>query len=327
MLAYKDIYERLEDQESKDLYESFYKIKYEEVSHAEGLGKFLSANKKLSQHLDKNIYLLNHGILGIEPYYQALYPYGIRGIVLLYKDGRYNFYRNGTPYLSFEEFFRIRTDNDIVITCNPDPNLSELLRSSGIYRQQILYEWKDEQYFDVFEPRNTEIFVDGGAFNGDTTIAFFKWIGDKKGKVTQFDIVRHQDIDRFKNNLNVNFIQGGLWNRTGVYLTIEGQGSDAKVLGVKDSSNKVESITLNEVYKDSEVTFIKLDIEGSEKQALEGGDTIIRRDKPRLAVALYHKPEDLIVLPNTILGICSDYRLKIRSYQTTLLELVLYAEI
>ena len=45
------------------------------------------------------------------------------------------------------------------------------------------------------------------------------------------------------------------------------------------------------------VDFIKMDIEGSEKQALAGAAQTLKRFKPRMALAAYHKPEDPAAIP------------------------------
>lgn len=73
------------------------------------------------------------------------------------------------------------------------------------------------------------------------------------------------------------------------------------------------------------VTFIKLDIEGAEKEALEGAAGIIRRDRPRLAVCIYHKPEDILAIPEIILRMREDYRFYLRQYSIGFAETVLYA--
>ena len=66
-------------------------------------------------------------------------------------------------------------------------------------------------------------------------------------------------------------------------------------------------------------TFIKMDIEGAEKEALIGAEQIIRCHKPKLAICVYHKPEDIYVLPELINSFREDYRfyLDLRKYGST----------
>jgi len=48
------------------------------------------------------------------------------------------------------------------------------------------------------------------------------------------------------------------------------------------------------------VDFIKIDIEGAEREALQGGMQTLRRHRPRLMLDSYHEPDDMIVLPGVI---------------------------
>lgn len=73
------------------------------------------------------------------------------------------------------------------------------------------------------------------------------------------------------------------------------------------------------------VTFIKMDIEGAEYQSLLGASEMIKKYKPKLAVCLYHKLEDIIEIPYIILSMNPDYKLAIRHYTTCSWETVLYA--
>lgn len=54
--------------------------------------------------------------------------------------------------------------------------------------------------------------------------------------------------------------------------------------------------------------WFKIDIEGAEKQALIGSTMVIRKYKPKLAICLYHKPDDIFEIPETILNIDSSYK-------------------
>lgn len=73
------------------------------------------------------------------------------------------------------------------------------------------------------------------------------------------------------------------------------------------------------------VTFIKMDIEGSEAEALRGAEKTIRRDKPRLAISLYHKPQDYFEIPFLIKEMVPEYKLYIRHHKPGKNDTVLYA--
>ena len=73
------------------------------------------------------------------------------------------------------------------------------------------------------------------------------------------------------------------------------------------------------------MTFIKMDIEGAELEALKGSREIIQRYRPRLAISAYHKKEDLVELPLYIKELVPEYKLYIRHYSNAGVETVLYA--
>ncbi len=76
---------------------------------------------------------------------------------------------------------------------------------------------------------------------------------------------------------------------------------------------------------EKKVSFIKMDVEGSEMNALIGASKTIRRDHPRLAICIYHKEIDFIKLSSYILQLYPEYKLYIRHYTSYIWETVLYA--
>jgi len=72
-------------------------------------------------------------------------------------------------------------------------------------------------------------------------------------------------------------------------------------------------------------SFIKMDIEGSEYEALIGAKDTISKYHPKLAISLYHKPEDLIQIPYYIKSLCPEYRFYLRLHSYYSEELILYA--
>ena len=81
---------------------------------------------------------------------------------------------------------------------------------------------------------------------------------------------------------------------------------------------------MDDVLIDSNPTFIKMDIEGAEYKALKGAERVIRKCHPKLAISVYHKPEDIFDIPSLILEYNSDYRFYLRHYSLTSSETILY---
>jgi hypothetical protein len=68
-----------------------------------------------------------------------------------------------------------------------------------------------------------------------------------------------------------------------------------------------------------------MDIEGAELEAIKGAKRIIEEQKPKLAICVYHKPEDIWELPELILSYNKEYKFYIRHYSYKDNETVLYA--
>ena len=72
--------------------------------------------------------------------------------------------------------------------------------------------------------------------------------------------------------------------------------------------------SLDNVAGEETVTLINMDVEGAERQALEGCAKIIARDHPKMLIAAYHRSEDLFALPLQIAAMRPDYRFYLRHY-------------
>jgi hypothetical protein len=71
-----------------------------------------------------------------------------------------------------------------------------------------------------------------------------------------------------------------------------------------------------------------MDIEGAELDALKGAEETIKRDKPKLAICIYHKDSDFVETPEYIHEFVPEYRLYVRHHgRTSARETVLYAVI
>lgn len=104
--------------------------------------------------------------------------------------------------------------------------------------------------------------------------------------------------------------------------------SDQSCTKVSDKGDiEVDVIKLDDFFKTHESpTFIKMDIEGAELAALRGCAETIRKHKPKLAICVYHKPEDIFEIPEYILSLNPDYKMWLRHYTNLVNETVLYCE-
>ena len=193
-----------------------------------------------------------------------------------------------------------------------------------------IYESVEEQYFDqsIIKFDDNEVFVDGGCCDLGTSLLLRKRVSDVKVYAFEPDQNSYKKCQSRKEEehfYNATIINTGLWDHK-TTLSFEAECG----LGCSHVSEN-GSITINVDRMDDcipsseKITFIKLDLEGSELEALKGAERIIRNDRPKLAISLYHRPDDLILIPDLIMSYVDGYDYYIRYYRNELTETVLYA--
>lgn len=185
------------------------------------------------------------------------------------------------------------------------------------------------QYFDIFEPKEQELYIDCGGFDGETVFDFCKWTNEHYQEIYVMEPMKAMSelIEARCKNADVkdiSVISGAAWNKKEkLYFDDWGAGScqsDSGKIGV-------DGIDIDSFAKEKKVTLIKMDIEGSELKALEGAKETIRKNQPRLAICIYHKAEDIYEIGNYLLWLVPEYKFKIRHYASNMWETVLYAEV
>ena len=251
-------------------------------------------------------------------------------IIDKYKTGK----MNNLPIISLDEFLKLPDCKEylIIITVGKEQARKQIKKELDSYGLKYLFGYFDFQYFE-FQYFNlpglnleNEYFVDVGALDGETTKYFLEHF--KNGYAYVFE-PNPEQYKITKKNLsdykNAECIQYGLYdeNTTLNFALCETDAGSASVC--KNGSLSIEVRKLDDILKDKPVTFIKMDIEGSELAALKGAENIIRTQKPKLAICVYHKPEDMWEIPSLLLEYCPDYKFYLRHYSITNTETVLYA--
>lgn len=200
-----------------------------------------------------------------------------------------------------------------------------------VYKQ---YELKRPDIYIKVEKGDTVI--DGGGCYGDTAL-YFSFLAGQTGKVFSFEFIP-SNINLFKQNTNLNpsicsnisLVPFPLWDKSDVniYYKDNGPGSIVNLDGNFDFEGITQTISLDdyvEKYNIEKIDFIKLDIEGAEFNALQGAKSLIIRDRPKLAVALYHSVEDFDRIPRFLKTINPDYKFYFHHATINKEESVLFA--
>lgn len=247
---------------------------------------------------------------------------------------------NGIPLLAFIEFIKEYKGEYVVISSFKNyQDMANQLQAYGIPKEKIInagniiYQLTEKSiYFDLKELlpcKDWEIFVDAGCFDGLTTRSFFEWCsGNGYSYCIEPDT---QNIATIKKTLdgykNYDIVDRAVWSRT-MTLAMNEKGNFATSVtlsDIQDGLQKIQAVALDDILKDKAVTFIKMDIEGAELEALRGAEKIITEQKPRLAISIYHKPEDILVIPQIVLNYHANYKFYLRHYSFSDYDTVLYA--
>lgn len=185
-----------------------------------------------------------------------------------------------------------------------------------------------EEYFDKkILLTDNEMFIDCGGFDGDTAARFAEQCGGRYRGIVIFEPEACKKAE-IKRNMGANpyeLYPFGVWSkRTRLYFNA--LGTESSHISERESGGcMIETASLDETVYDKRPTYIKMDIEGAEQEALKGGRKIIQTYKPKLAVCIYHKPEDLFDIPIMIKEMMPVYELYVRQYTNAWYDTVLYA--
>lgn len=88
---------------------------------------------------------------------------------------------------------------------------------------------------------------------------------------------------------------------------------------------RIQCVSIDHVLPGFDPTFIGMDVEGAELEALKGAEQTIRASRPDLGICVYHSPCHLWEIPLHLHGLGVGYRLYLRNYTSLTGETVLYA--
>ncbi|MCQ2536816.1 MAG: FkbM family methyltransferase [Lachnospiraceae bacterium] len=177
--------------------------------------------------------------------------------------------------------------------------------------------YKDYFEPDIFRSNRDDVFVDVGAYVGDSIVDYASIYGAGYKKIYAYEISKESYnalIELSKTGHDIYPINKGVGDHADWLVLEENDSSDsANKLKNEGEGTKVELVTLDDDIKEP-VTFIKMDVEGAEYGVLCGARQHIINEKPKLAVCVYHGYDDLWRLPVLIESIRNDYKFYFRHY-------------
>lgn len=189
------------------------------------------------------------------------------------------------------------------------------------------------EYFlpELFRDEQYARFVDGGAFDGDTLNDFLRVTG---GRFAGYEAFEPDPVNFAALERAVAALAGGTRDRIRLHrlalgatageACFQGWGNACSAVG-EGGALRVAVAALDDILAGGDATFVKLDVEGAEPEALLGMERTIRRCRPALAVCVYHAVDHLWLIPSWIAGLGLGYRLYLRRHSESYSETVCYA--
>ena len=248
--------------------------------------------------------------------------------------------------ITFDKWFVMKNFNELINSINFfDDELSKntfitILYSKLIENPYKLYTvYQSDQYFCLYNfiKNDNEIFLDAGAFVGDTiekfiniNDGFFKKIYAFEPGVKQFNALKSR-ISRikkewaFEDKDNIILMNTGLSDKSKkAYLKYTISGLSGTKTTSDKTDNTIDVYSIDSFLNGNPITFLKSDTEGEELNILKGAKETITKYKPKMAISVYHKPYDLLTIPQFIKELVPEYKFSLRHHSKSFSETVLY---
>lgn len=205
------------------------------------------------------------------------------------------------------------------------------------------FEWdelycREKHYFNdnYYKITDNEVYVDCGAYIGDSVLDFCNYV-KAYDKIYAFEM-DGENFAAMSNNLkgrnSIFQYNYGVWScdkeleygiGTSDNEPMEGISVFKKEEGKNNHIRTVKVKALDSLLSGEKVTFLKMDIEGAEIEAIKGARRIIFEQKPKLAICLYHRTSDFWQIPLLLHEINPEYHFAIMHHSKEETDTILYA--
>jgi len=191
-----------------------------------------------------------------------------------------------------------------------------------------------EMYYspDLIRLLADEVLVDCGAFDGDSVRTFLEKAGGAFGHIyaLEADPGNVAALNRYRDTLapetaaRITILPYAVARENGK-LSFSAEGWVGSRVVESGPAIEVECRSLDTLLAGTRPTFIKMDIEGAELDAIRGASYTLAHHRPVMAVCAYHKCDHLWIIPQLLKAANPDYRIFLRRYAEDCWETVYYA--
>ena len=176
-----------------------------------------------------------------------------------------------------------------------------------------------EAYQNIIKPNQNEDYVDLGAYKGDTIQELLQFSDNSLNSITAFEPDKKNykklcaTVEKIGLVKKANLHNVAAYKEKDILLFTNKAGRQSALS--KTQGIETEANSLDNVLQGKRASFINMDVEGAEKDAIEGCRNTIKNWKPKMLISAYHRSEDLFALPLQVLEIEPEYKIYFRHYR------------
>lgn len=173
---------------------------------------------------------------------------------------------------------------------------------------------KDEAFKKILKLGQNELYVDLGAYNGDTIDEFLRYSGGSYRKIVAFE-PNGKNFKKLSEHCldmkNTELWQLGAYSHNTILTFNNKAGRNS---AIADSGVQTRVAAVDTILCGAAATYIKADVEGADFETLTGAKNTLKNFKPKLNFSAYHRFEDVFRLPLLIKKLNPEYKIYLRHH-------------
>lgn len=173
---------------------------------------------------------------------------------------------------------------------------------------------KDEAFGNILKLGNNELYVDLGAYNGDTIDEFLSYSGGSYRKIVALE-PNGKNFKKLSDHCmemkNTELWQLGAYSHNTIITFNNKAGRNS---AISDEGVQTQVAAVDTILCGAAATYIKADVEGADFETLIGAKNTLKNFKPKLNFSAYHRFEDIFRLPLLIKKLNPDYKIYLRHH-------------
>lgn len=231
---------------------------------------------------------------------------------------------SGDEVVTFAWLEQYETELRLVYSKLADDRSRQVFAAALNYKLsgKLCYLWsivteRRQDLLELFNWQQQETYIDLGAYNGDTIDEFLQLTQGKYHSIVAVEPDRrnYKKLAAYVESRGlekISIFERAAWNKATELVFSDSGGRQSSLL--QGDSHTVKTIDVDTLLEVERATYIKMDVEGAELEALEGSRGQIIAYQPKLFVAAYHRDTDVFSIPLFLWQLVPEYKIYLRKH-------------